>query len=177
MSAKQGLELIIDAARELRNAPHIHFIMCGEGPQKAALREMAADLTVVRFLDLQLNDRFAQLLITADIHIIAQRAEAADLVLPSKLGGILASGRPLIAMAAPGTGLANEIEGAGIAVPPGNANAFAEALRKLAVDETTRNVLGVGARQRAEERWNRTAIIQRLEGQLAEAAAGAGHRV
>ena len=171
MSSKQGLELIVDAARALKDEPNLRFILCGEGPQKAALQAMAADLRNVHFLGLQPNDRFAQLLITADIHIIAQRAEAADLVLPSKLGGILASGRPLVAMAAPGTGLSNEVEGAGLAVPPSDAYAFAQTLRKLSADGAMRDTLGAAARKRAEARWDRAAIVKILEGELTEVAA------
>lgn len=178
MSSKQGLELILDAARELeRDSPNLRFIMCGEGPQKSALQAMASGLRNTRFLDLQPNDKFAQLLNTADIHIIAQRAEAADLVLPSKLGGILASGRPVIAMAAPGTGLWNEIRGAGIAVPPGEVRDLASALRKLSADHVLRGALGFAARKLAEQRWDRTAIIKNLEGELIEAGAGASRSV
>lgn len=173
MSSKQGLELIVDAARELEgNAPNIRFVMCGEGPQKSTLQEMAAGLGNVQFLGLQPNDRFAQLLITADIHVIAQRAEAADLVLPSKLGGILASGRPVVAMAAPSTGLSNEVEGAGLVVKPGDARDFAQGVRTLASDGALRARLGATARERAEQRWERGAIIKKLEQELIEARAG-----
>src|SRR5262249_53058130 len=108
MSTKQGLELILDAAKEVEQShPHVRFILCGEGPRKAKLEELAKGLTNVDFIDLQPTSRLVELLGTADIHLLPQRAEAADLVLPSKLGGIFASGRPVVAVAAPGSGLAN----------------------------------------------------------------------
>jgi colanic acid biosynthesis glycosyl transferase WcaI len=130
MSRKQGLDLIVAAARALGpSRPQVTFLLCGEGPYRAELRAEAGGLGNVRFLDLQPQDRFAELLNTADLHLIPQRAEAADLVLPSKLGGILASGRPVVAMAAPATGLADEVEGAGHLAAPGNAQALAEAMR------------------------------------------------
>lgn len=167
MSDKQGLELIIKAARQLKStSPDISFILCGDGPRKTTLEAEAAQLRTVRFIELQPERRLAELLNTADIHLMPQRAEAADLVLPSKLGGILASGRPVIAMAAPETGLAKEIEGAGVLVPPGDAPALAAALHSLAAQPETRGVLGANARRRALERWDRSAIIGRIEAEF-----------
>lgn len=169
MSNKQGLELIIEAARLLGPSdPQVKFIMCGDGPRRIALEAEAADLGNVRFLGLQPEGRFEELLNTADMHLIPQRAEAADLVLPSKIGAILASGRPVVAMTAPATGLAQEVEGAGLVVTPGDALALAAAVRKLADHEEIRSLLGVCARRRALERWNKAAILRALEREFVE---------
>ena len=167
MSNKQGLDLIFKAAKELdQNQKPIQFILCGDGPHKSRLQELAAGMSNVHFLGVQSNERFAQLLNTADIHLIAQRAEAADLVLPSKLGGIFASGRPVVAMAAPNTGLAEEVVNAGIVVPPGDARALAGAVRTLADDLNLRHKLGENARRRAVERWDKTSILRSLDRDL-----------
>ncbi len=102
MSNKQGLDLIVEAAGQLEQKnPNIRFVLSGEGPHKATLQDLAAGLTNVQFLGLQPDDRFTELLRAADFHLIPQRSEAADLVLPSKLGGIFATGRPVIAMSRP----------------------------------------------------------------------------
>lgn len=167
MSHKQGLDLIIEAAKELEQShSHIHFILCGEGPQKSKLKEMAASLRNVHFIGLQSDARFGQLLSTADFHLLPQREEAADLVLPSKLGSMFASGRPVVAMADPGTGIANEVEGAGLVVRAGDAHAFAEALKTIAKNPDLRLTLGANARQRAEQEWNKTVILHSLECEL-----------
>ncbi|MGY3604930.1 MULTISPECIES: WcaI family glycosyltransferase [unclassified Bradyrhizobium] len=160
MSNKQGLDLVVEAASVLEQShPNVHFILAGEGPHKPRLLEMSQGRGNIHFLGVQPNDRFAALMASADIHLIPQRAEAADLVLPSKLGAIFSSGRPVVAMAGSGTGLADEVEGAGLVVPPGDANALAEAVRTLGEDEPLRNVLGKQGRTRALERWNRESII------------------
>jgi colanic acid biosynthesis glycosyl transferase WcaI len=62
-------------------------------------------------------------------------------------------------MAGSGTGLADEVGGAGLVVPPGDANALAEAVRTLGEDGPLRNVMGKQGRARALERWNRESII------------------
>jgi colanic acid biosynthesis glycosyl transferase WcaI len=164
MSNKQGLDLIVDAARELeKGEPTVQFILCGDGPHKAKLQAMAAGLSNVHFLGLQAGDQFTALLNTADFHLIPQRAEAADLVLPSKLGGILASGQPVIVMANPGTGLADEVEGAGLIVQPGSSHALADGARRLANDSDLCHSLGKAGRLKALERWDKTKIVRTLD--------------
>jgi colanic acid biosynthesis glycosyl transferase WcaI len=164
MSNKQGLELIIEAARSLsQQGSNIRFVLCGDGPHKTVLQEMAAGLTNVRFLGLQAGESFTQLLKTADFHLIPQKAAAADLVLPSKLGGIFATGRPVIVMADPGTGLAAEVDGAGLIIPPGDAHALANAVQKLANNPDMCSALGNGARQIALSRWDKAPILRALE--------------
>jgi colanic acid biosynthesis glycosyl transferase WcaI len=164
MSNKQGLELIVNAAAAVRTShPAIHFVLCGNGPHRMELARMANGLNNVHFVNLQPVQRLPELLNTADIHLMPQRAEAADLVLPSKLSGMLASGRPIIAMADPGTGIALETEGAGLVIPPGNAMALAAAVTALAQNEGLRARFGTAARLRAEQKWDRVSIIRLLE--------------
>jgi colanic acid biosynthesis glycosyl transferase WcaI len=167
MSNKQGLDLIIETAKDFdKEGSNVQFVLCGDGPYKSKLRELASSMTNVHFLGIQTEDQFAQLLYAADIHIIPQRAEAADLVLPSKLGGILASGRPVITMAAPNTGLAEETANAGLVASPGDARALATAVRTLVDDVELRQKLGKGARRQAVERWDKTSILSSLNRDL-----------
>ena len=73
------------------------LLICGEGPERAALEAAAADLPNIRFADLRPRAELAALLALAEIHLLPQIAGAADVVLPSKLTNILASGRPVVA--------------------------------------------------------------------------------
>lgn len=162
MSNKQGLDLIIEAASCLEGSqPHLHFVLAGEGPHKAKLVETAAGHPRIHFLGLQPVESFNELMATADFHLIPQKAEAADLVLPSKLGAVLASGRPVIAMAGEGTGLAAEIDGAGLVVPPGDTRALAEAIDALIADSMRCDELGAEGRRRSIARWDRRTIVRR----------------
>lgn len=162
MSNKQGLDLVIEAASLLeRSQPNLHFILAGEGPHKAKLVEMATAHPRIHFLGLQPVESFNELMATADFHLIPQKAEAADLVLPSKLGAVLASGRPVIAMASEGTGLAVEIDGAGLVAPPGDTRALAAAIDTLIADPARREQLGAEGRRRSVARWDRQTIVRR----------------
>lgn len=167
MSGKQGLDTVADAIRLLADSrPEICTIFCGDGPYRQELEERCKDLGSVRFLPLQPLERLSELLGTADIHLLPQKAEAADLVLPSKLAGILASGRPSIVMAAPATSLADEVEGAGISILPGDAENLANTIVQL-VDSTDRcKSLGDVARKTAVARWQKAPIISTFESEI-----------
>jgi len=173
---KQGAGLILDAARRLSDRTAIAFAICGEGPDLAELKAAARDLPAVQFHPLQPAERLGELLALADLHLLPQVAEASDLVLPSKLTNMLASGRPVIATAAPGTGLHDEIEGCGIAVPPGDAAALAAGIAALADDPALRLRLGAAARARAAARWSAETILGQFEQHLAMLAAGLSDR-
>lgn len=159
MAAKQGIETLAEVAgTAASNDPNLTFLFCGDGPAKGELQARSHGLPNVRFLPLQPLERLSELLATADIHLLPQRAEAADLVLPSKLTGMLASGRPVVAMAPPGTGLAQEVESCGLVVEPTGA-AMAAAVLALSRDPQLRHSYGLEARRRAEQRWRKSAII------------------
>lgn len=171
IAAKQGIERLVEAAAELQaTAPEIVFVFCGAGAQLNHLREIAAPLSNIRFLDLQPNARMRELLATADIHLIPQRSQVADLMLPSKVAPILASGRPVVAMADPGTQLASEIEGAGVAVSTSNRAELTAAILTLAKDEQLRARLGEAGRALACERWRKTFILEEFETRLIQLA-------
>lgn len=161
IARKQGIEIVIAAARLLEKRHDIVFVICGEGPNRGELEQNCAGLSNVLLRDLQPAGRMGAMMAMADLHLLPQLAEAADLVLPSKLINMLASGRPVIATCAPGTGLFAEVEGCGMNTPPGDAAALAGAIAELADDPLRRHQLGAAAVRRAEERWHKDAIIDR----------------
>jgi len=162
---KQGIEIVLEAARLLAHRKDIAFVICGEGPNRANLERLAADLPNVTLHDLQPRERLGELLSLATVHLLPQLANAADLVLPSKLANMLASGRPVVATATPGTGIADEVDDCGISVAPGDAWGVAVAIETLVDDEARREALGRAARKRAEQRWSRSAILERFVAQ------------
>jgi len=119
-------------------------------------------LANIRFQDLQPMMMMEDLLGLATIHLLPQIAEAADLVLPSKLTNMLSSGRPVLATASPDTGLSSEVEGCGVLCPPGDASTMAAALAMLLDDGAACMRYGVAARKRAEERWSKLAILSKF---------------
>lgn len=163
---KQGLEILIEAARMLESNTAVFFVICGNGPSKAQLQTLASGLRNVMFLPLQPAEKLNALLNMADVHLLPQRAEAADLVMPSKLTGMFASGRPIVATAAAGTQIAKLIMGCGLLVQPGDVVGFSAAIAHLAVRVDLRLELGHAARRYAVEHLGRDAVLAEFEREL-----------
>ncbi len=134
LGPKQALWLLLEAARRLTREEQICFVIAGDGPSKAALTERYGGLANVRFLSLQPEEALCELLNLADLHAVTQDKQAADLVLPSKLGGILASGRPLVVTADEGTEIYDLLAGAARVVPAGDPDALALAIQAAQKD-------------------------------------------
>lgn len=104
---KQGLDILLNVAEEYRTNPKIHFLIVGSGVELKSLKEIAKEkeLNNVQFHPLQPYEMLPSLLATADVHLVLQKKGAADLVMPSKLTGILAAGGCSIVSAEENTSL------------------------------------------------------------------------
>lgn len=91
---KQGLEAILHTASFLKNISDLKFIICGSGPYKKKLEDLKESLllTNVIFMPLQPANQLNNFLNMADVHLVIQKTNASDLVMPSKLTAILAVG-------------------------------------------------------------------------------------
>lgn len=165
MGEKQGLEIVLDAASRLRDAG-FQFVMCGEGAARARLADRYGHLENVIWIPLQPIEKLPDLLNLADIHLLPQRADAADLVMPSKLTGMLATGRPVIATAAEGTQVAEVVKDCGLVVPPGDVEKFVAAIHTLDGDAGMRDRLGQAGRLFAESHLGRDVILSEFERDL-----------
>jgi colanic acid biosynthesis glycosyl transferase WcaI len=138
---KQGLENIIYCADVLRDNSQIKFIICGTGPYKKRLEALSTSLQLnnVDFLPLQDKAVFNAFLNMADIHLVIQKGNASDLVMPSKLTTILAVGKVCIVTASEGTSLYELIDkyNVGFIVPPDNYIELANIIAKLTEQDIT----------------------------------------
>lgn len=178
MGAKQGLERLPDLARSFESDPRVHFIFCGTGAFRPKLEAICEGLTNVTLLPLQPLDRLNYLLNTADVHLLPQLAGAADLVMPSRLTGMLSSGRPVLATADPGTQVAQVVAGpspdcaCGVVVPADHFEALCDAVLHLVESPTVRQQLGSNARIYAEEHLGKEQVLLKFEQDLQRLVAG-----
>jgi colanic acid biosynthesis glycosyl transferase WcaI len=168
MGHKQGLEYLIAAAKLFADAGNrsIVFVIAGAGPARTELEQRAEGLPNVVFLPLQPEDQINALLNLADIHLLPQRRSATDLVMPSKLGAMLATGKPVIATVTEDSQVALTIEGAGIVVPPENPEALAGAIAALTGDPNHRRSLGKRGLMTATRSMEATVVLQDAEERL-----------
>jgi len=168
MGEKQGLEIVLEAAAGLVDKAGIQFVLCGDGAARQRLQQKYAGLANVRWLPLQPVAQLNDLLNLADIHLLPQRAGAEDLVMPSKLTGMLASGRPVVATANKDTQIAAVLADCGVVVEPDNTMEFAGAVLRLAADAGERRIMGMHARDYALAHWAREGVMQAFDRQLKE---------
>ena len=130
---KQGLDSLLIVAKKLKiQCPDLLFVISGTGPFKKKLEQIASDDRVdnIKFIDLQPNEGFNQLLNYASCHLIIQKKQGSESFLPSKLGAILAVGGLSIVTAEKETSLYDIVQNnnLGIVIEPENEDALYESI-------------------------------------------------
>ena len=97
MGLAHDFEAVLKAAESLQGR-HIVFLMIGDGPRRAELQRAAAakGLSNIRFLPSQPASKLSESLSAADAHLVTMRPNLCGLVVPSKVYGVLAAGRPCL---------------------------------------------------------------------------------
>jgi len=152
---KQGLENVIHAADLLKTDVSIKFVICGSGPYRDHLMKVTKDkgLTNINFVPVQDKDKFNEFLNLGDFHLILQKHNAGDLVMPSKLTTILAVGGASIVTCSPGTSLHNVINkhNLGYIIEPDCYKLLAEVIQKAKDDRLNADLKRSNARKYALE--------------------------
>jgi colanic acid biosynthesis glycosyl transferase WcaI len=158
----QNLDVLIEAADRLRSKERLTIVIVGDGSKRASLEAMVASrgLTNVRFLPYQpkalLHDSFA----TADAFLVALKGGIEGFIVPSKVYGILAAGRPYVAATDPSSEAAQiaRESGCGLVAAPGDPAALAEAIATLYDDPAMTRDMGTRARLVARQYDRKVAV-------------------
>jgi colanic acid biosynthesis glycosyl transferase WcaI len=129
------------------------LVFIGEGANRAALQASAADAPNVRFLPFRPAAEIPHVMMAGDVHIVTVRRGLEGVVVPSKLYSILASGRPVLAVAAAESDAARIVceAGCGMAADPDDPAAVANAIRSLRSDSARLAEMGRRARETASK--------------------------
>lgn len=171
----QNLEMVIAAADLLREYRDIVFVFIGDGTGRAALEAGVATrgLRNVRFFPYQPRPQLRWTYATASVFVVSLKPGLAGYIVPSKLYGILAAGRPYIAAVDEASEVA-EITAqheCGVRVAPGDARQLADAILALKQDASRRDAMGVRARA-AAARFDRARQVAAHAAVLRGVAAG-----
>ncbi|WKN32552.1 WcaI family glycosyltransferase [Porifericola rhodea] len=169
---KQGLDTLLNtAAMAEERGLDLHFFIVGEGAAKRELLAQKEELRLshVRFAPLVPKEELPDLLNMADLHVILQKKGATDLVMPSKLSGILACGGVPLVAAEEGSGLRRliEKEKLGVCADAENEPGLLYALRQYFEQEPAHSY-AYHARSYAQQHMSIESLLPRFEAYLYE---------
>ena len=172
----QGFETILAAADRLRDDPRVLFVLIGDGALKPEVETRAHKLQLrnVRLLPYQPKERLAESLAAADLHLVPLRRGVYGCLVPSKVYGILAVGRPFVAMMeeqAEAAMIAREYS-AGYVTPPDDAEALAAVIRRARQEPGELARMGERGRKAAEAHFDRRTSVRKFAALLRNVVMG-----
>jgi len=158
----QNLDLLIEAAAKLTSRERLVVAIVGDGTRRLPLQEMAArrGLTNIRFFPYQPKEQLDDSFATADAFLVSLKQGLEGYIVPSKVYGILASGRPFVAAVDPSCEaavIAREHR-CGTIAPPGEPDALASSIAALCDDPAGALAMGENARRAAWQFDRRVAV-------------------
>jgi len=163
-------DTLLKAAEILRNE-NTGLVFIGDGANRAAMRTATLNGANVRFLPFRPADQVPHVMMAGDLHIVTVRRGLEGVVVPSKLYGILAAGRPVLAVADAKSDAARIVieSGSGTVADPDDPAAVAAAIRELRDNAPRLAEMGRRARETAKK-YARVNELQRFVGIVEEAA-------
>jgi len=174
----QDLDTLVRAATFLRDLDALQILVVGFGARHGELTRLAERLEVtrtVRFLGYQPRERLSLSLASADLHYVGLARGLAGYVVPSRVYGILAAGRPVLVSADAESETVRLVEesGCGLVVPPGRPELVAGVVRDVVEGRVSLDGMGQNGRDWVEREADRSVAFERyrrLVGELASAS-------
>ena len=157
-----GLEVVLRAAEEMKEDRKTVFLLVGEGARKEELKERGRSLPNVRVLDSCPHAQVPEYIAASDLCLVHLRqSELFRTVLPSKMFEIMGCARPVL-LGVDGEARATlQKADAGVAFPPEDGHALAEAVRRLKDDPASLARLGDNGRRFVEREYSRAVLAGR----------------
>jgi colanic acid biosynthesis glycosyl transferase WcaI len=170
MGLGHRFETILAAAYSLAPADNVHFVFIGDGAKKLQIDAFrrAHNLKNIMLLPYQPRERLGETLSAGDVHLISLDAKVQGLIVPSKLAGILAVGRPVVFMGSEQNCIAAAISQGqcGHVIPEGDASRLEEIIARLRKNPGHRRRLGAAGRKLFEREYDRTVVVPKIIGKI-----------
>jgi glycosyltransferase involved in cell wall biosynthesis len=163
----QDLENVIHTANYLRDKEDMIFLLIGEGALKEELMRLSSSLRLrnLRFLSYQKKKDLKYSLNAADIHLIPLRKGMRGIIVPSKLYGIMAAGKPFIAAVDDGSEADRVVEQfhCGMVIPPSDAQELEKAVLRAFGNRQKIKEMGKRGRQAFENHYTMKICTQKFK--------------
>jgi colanic acid biosynthesis glycosyl transferase WcaI len=160
-------ETLLSGAQKLAD-DGVGLVFVGDGAQKERLRAAAVELPNVRFLPFYPSSKIPSVLAAGDAHVITVKRGLEGVVVPSKLYGILAAGKPIVAVAAEQCDVVTlgKSKGFGVSSNPDDAEGFARCVKELIQADGRLQAMGAAAAKAApefERKWELEKLLAIVE--------------
>ena len=166
MGKGHRFEAILEAARVLDKEERIHFVFIGDGAKRHEVQAFYKRYELKRFhlLPYQPRERLRETLSAGDIHLISLDSRVQGLIVPSKLAGILAVGRPVVFIGGKENSVAQTIihAGCGSVMGENDGMGLVKAIEKLFEDNELRKLLGDNSRKEFVARFSREIVVPKI---------------
>ena len=158
-------DALLEAAQDLeKDDSGIGLVFIGEGAHKPRMQAAAAALRNVRFLPFFPASKIPSVLAAADAHVVTLKHGLEGVVVPSKLYGILAAGKPVLGLAPEWSDVERIVREAGcgyVDCPLDGLEEFIEVVRELSNDPERLRQMGKAARAAAPD-YDRVKEMQKF---------------
>lgn len=169
---------LLQAIMLLNSRPEIHFVLIGEGAALDDLLEAVErkNLHNVSFEPYQPHDTLRKSLGAIDLHLVTLKEGMEGLVLPSKIYGVLAAGRPMAFIGDADGEIAELIheKEVGFAINHGEGAYLAEQIQALANDPERMRRMGANARRLFDQEYSKIRAMERWKKLMADVIGGQG---
>jgi colanic acid biosynthesis glycosyl transferase WcaI len=172
IGVKQGLDVVLEVADKTRDNEDIVYIVVGDGAYKEKLIKKCEELKLnnMFFSPVQPKEKYPYVLSSSDICVVPQRKAVTDVVMPSKIFGIMASGKPVIAGASTGSELYNMITDStcGILVEPENSKQMLNAIMYMYNNPKIGEEYGRNGREYVIRHFSKEMVLTTFERKIIE---------
>jgi colanic acid biosynthesis glycosyl transferase WcaI len=165
MGMAHGLETLLDAAATLQSkAPHVLFLLVGEGSEKERIKSLAQSrgLANVQFLDQQPREKIPSFISASDLCLVLlKKTDVFKTVIPTKMLEFMSCARPVILGVEGQARQILEDAAAGLAIEPENADAIAAAIIQLDHNRELAKTLGEQGRTCILQNFSRASTAEK----------------
>lgn len=168
IGAKQDWSFFIDFIKSIKDISNIEVIVVGEGAERERVVNVLKQLDFVKHYNLVPFKELPLLLLSTDLHILFQKTDVIDTVMPSKLLGMMASGKPSIVTGNMESEVATIFKDSkgGYYFDGESINEVKECLMSLINNKALCNELGVNAKAYINKRYAQKEVLDKFLAEL-----------
>lgn len=164
------IQTLEEAIEESRDDQTLRYLFVGGGALMDEMKQHCIDKEWPNcvFKPYQPRELLPQSLLVPDVHVVVLKPELEGLIVPSKVYGVLAAGRPTIFIGDTQGEVSQLLRehGVGIVIDIGDSEALLGSINQLREDDKLRQAMSKAARDLFESEFTKEAALLKLEGVL-----------